>query len=209
MIVVSPHLDDAVFSCGEHLEPGATVITVMAGIPERREPTHWDELAGFGSPKAHVEARWREDIQSLDALGLGMPTHLDFLDSQYAPPASQHDISAALRRLLPDGAVVMVPLGLRHPDHETVGRACRLLDRRELIGYGELPYMALWPDLVGPALDWWASWGYTATPLHLPEQHTPERKLAAVRRYASQSHGLDERAVCSIERFWTLRRDGA
>jgi len=48
--VISPHLDDAVFACGELLaaRPGSVVITVLAGRPPRDLPlTPWDAASGF------------------------------------------------------------------------------------------------------------------------------------------------------------------
>jgi LmbE family N-acetylglucosaminyl deacetylase len=51
LLVISPHLDDAVFSCGQLLEvhPGATVVTIFAGRPPPGTPlTDWDSAAGFG-----------------------------------------------------------------------------------------------------------------------------------------------------------------
>ena len=40
VVVLSPHLDDAVLGCGRLLSahPGATVVTVYAGAPEATPP---------------------------------------------------------------------------------------------------------------------------------------------------------------------------
>ena len=52
IVVVSPHLDDAVLGCGRLLaaHPGATVITLYAGAPATYPdpPTRWDAIVGFG-----------------------------------------------------------------------------------------------------------------------------------------------------------------
>jgi LmbE family N-acetylglucosaminyl deacetylase len=87
LIVVSPHLDDAVLGCGHLLaqRPGAVVITVFAGRPPRRERvTPWDAAAGFGPGDDVVGARRMEDRRALGALG-ARPLWLPFLDAQYGP----------------------------------------------------------------------------------------------------------------------------
>ena len=51
VVVVSPHPDDAVLSCGQFLarHPGTTVITVFCGQPVRYPdpPNRWSVLSGF------------------------------------------------------------------------------------------------------------------------------------------------------------------
>ena len=49
MLVISPHLDDAVLSCGALLAAhrGAVVATVFAGVPrDPRQRTEWDARSG-------------------------------------------------------------------------------------------------------------------------------------------------------------------
>ena len=52
IVVISPHLDDAVLGCGRLMarHPGATVVSVYTGAPSAYpDPmTHWDTIAGFG-----------------------------------------------------------------------------------------------------------------------------------------------------------------
>ena len=86
IVVVSPHLDDAVLGCGRLLaaHPNATVITVYAGAPSPYPdpPTSWDQLAGFG-PGDDVLARRRgEDERALAELD-ATPVWLDFVEHQY------------------------------------------------------------------------------------------------------------------------------
>ncbi len=74
--VLSPHLDDAVFSCGV-LSCGdliaasgeAVVATVCAGVPPSAETlTEWDAVCGFGSARQAITARREEDRAALSTL---------------------------------------------------------------------------------------------------------------------------------------------
>jgi LmbE family N-acetylglucosaminyl deacetylase len=73
VVVVSPHLDDAVLGCGRLLaaHPGATVITLYAGAPSTYPdpPTRWDQVAGFGPGDDVLAARKDEDRAALAELG--------------------------------------------------------------------------------------------------------------------------------------------
>ena len=85
VVVVSPHLDDAVFSCGQWLgnAPRCTVLTVFAGFPEgRRRLTSWDERCGFAGAEEAMATRRDEDRHALELLSAD-PFWLDYLDSQY------------------------------------------------------------------------------------------------------------------------------
>ena len=129
--IVSPHLDDAVFGCGDVMadNPGARVITIFSGRPSRYDvSTDWDAAAGFAAGDDVVAARRREDRHALRILRAS-PTWLPFLDRQYGPAPAVDEIVAALRdvleRLRP--ANVIVPLGLWHDDHRLAHAVCRRL----------------------------------------------------------------------------------
>ena len=69
--VLSPHLDDAVFSCGDLIAASgeAVVATVCAGMPPSRETlTEWNAVCGFGSARHAITARREEDRAALSAL---------------------------------------------------------------------------------------------------------------------------------------------
>src|SRR5919109_876181 len=78
-VVLSPHLDDAVFSCWHIVgEEKARVVTVFAGIPPAGTPLpRWDEMTGATDPATRVRERIAEDEA---ALGDGI--RLELLDSQ-------------------------------------------------------------------------------------------------------------------------------
>src|SRR5437763_1975889 len=85
LAVISPHLDDGVFACGEALaaHPGSVVVTVFAGMPaDPSQSTDWDARCGFASAGEAVAARRAEDRTSLARLG-ARPHWLEFGDSQY------------------------------------------------------------------------------------------------------------------------------
>ena len=121
LLVISPHLDDAVFGCADAIVayPGAVVATVFAGEREAcGEATPWDTASGFGPHDNAVACRRGEDRAALRVLE-AHPCWLPFLDRQYASPPSAEEIRQALDAALAcvDPEVVMLPLGLWHDDH--------------------------------------------------------------------------------------------
>lgn len=130
-LVVSPHLDDAVFGCGRLLAmfPGSTVATVFAGRPPSPFPlTEWDSAAGFHPGDDVVGARREEDRHALAHLA-AEPVWCDFCDSQYHCPATleqvREELAQLLMRLAPRS--VFIPLGLFHADHRLTHEAARAL----------------------------------------------------------------------------------
>lgn len=204
LTIVSPHLDDAVFSCANLMatQP-ATVITVFAGIPDSDTPaTHFDQAAGFKTAAAAVLARRAEDRMACESLGATV-IHLDHLDDQYRrgqPVPDLNDLTEVLALTLD----VIMPLGLRHPDHEIVARACAPYAAG---AYGELPYAVLWPQ-------------YTNTALAALADRAPARvtrtvgvaaimaKRRAIGCYQSQLAGTDLDALGRLERYWALSPRG-
>ncbi len=135
LVVISPHLDDAVMSCGGLLahHPGSTVITVFAGRPAVYPGlTSWDAKAGFRSGQDVVALRRREDASALSRLKAS-PCWLEFVDSQYGGAASAKAIAPALREAIAAvGATrVVAPLGLFHADHAQAGNAALALAREQ------------------------------------------------------------------------------
>ncbi|MBI0328326.1 PIG-L deacetylase family protein [Burkholderia plantarii] len=126
LLVVSPHLDDAVLSCGHVLarHPGAVVCTVLSAPPERNMSTAWDRASGFADAFEAMRARREEDRQALALLGASA-VHLPFCDAQYASPPPSDQLQAVLRHTLatvrPDS--LLMPLGLFHSDHALVADA--------------------------------------------------------------------------------------
>ncbi|HZP87222.1 MAG TPA: PIG-L family deacetylase [Burkholderiales bacterium] len=217
LLVVSPHLDDAVFSCGVHIAMHAscTVVTLFAGIPESSvNPTDWDHSAGFADGRSAVETRRGEDEQALDALG-ALPIWLDFLDAQYEREASVDALARAVEAIIERTAPrsVLMPLGLFHSDHVVASDA--LLPRAKQQGdiawfaYEDALYRAL-SGQVQQRLVVLAQRGLVATPAPLPESAlAASSKRRAVARYESQLRALDARGISEAdifnpERVWRL-----
>ena len=127
VLVLSPHLDDAAFSCGELITElrRPVVATLFAGVPPAElAPTSWDTLSGFSGGVEAMQERRAEDERALRMLG-ALPEQFDFLDHQYGASPGVQQLSASIDALIgvhrPD--VVLMPLGLYHSDHVLVHEA--------------------------------------------------------------------------------------
>lgn len=86
VLVLSPHLDDALFSCAELIRRTAPdVWTVFAGDPRPVVTTAWDESCGFPDSHTLVTQRRREDLGAFDGTDAQV-RHLDMLDGVYTTP---------------------------------------------------------------------------------------------------------------------------
>jgi LmbE family N-acetylglucosaminyl deacetylase len=227
-LVVSPHLDDAVLSCGHFLltQTSVVVATVFAGNPGPGTLSDWDRQCGFTDGDDPVVTRWREDREALTLVG-AEPRHLEFLDSAYRAARSANDggvVSAGqIAKRLGDvvdalaPARVLIPLGLLHPDHEMTHDAGALLltpsTDVELWAYKDLPYGEAYPDAVSTKLETLRSGGIAARPMPAALPHHADAKRDAVGCYASQvsavRDSLGAEAWESIflpgsEQFWQL-----
>ncbi|HEY5049632.1 MAG TPA: PIG-L family deacetylase, partial [Acidothermaceae bacterium] len=166
VIVVSPHLDDAVLSCAGLIAgaTGVTVVTVFAGNPPARDAatpaeflpgtTAWDQASGFVGGDDVVGLRRAEDRAALAHLG-AVPQWLDFLDSQYVvepgESATPVHIAASIRDAIEElrPATIAFPLGLSHTDHVRTHEACFLLLQKSpqlvqnWVAFIDVPYRAL------------------------------------------------------------------
>ncbi|WP_157265160.1 PIG-L deacetylase family protein [Azohydromonas aeria] len=193
-LLVSPHLDDAVFGCGEWLQanPGTRVTTVFAGLPpDGGQRTDWDARCGFESAAQAVRERREEDRAALALLG-GEPCWLEFGDSQYGATPSVEAVTDALSDLLarqaPD-ALFVFPIGLFHSDHRLVHEACMAAWRRRprpALLYEDALYRGI-PGLLQQRLAELLQAGLVLTPAkERPVADTAGAKARAVRCYASQ-----------------------
>lgn len=168
LLVLSPHLDDAVLSIGGSLhqwvQEGLRVLvaTQFAGdAPPKVSPFALElhGLWGFKSPTEVMPARRREDLAALGFLGVSA-RHGDLQDAVYRRSADggwSHPDLAALRRsetddpmfrplleqldALPMADRVLAPLGAgAHIDHQLVHRAAQRLFAGRLCFYEDFPY---------------------------------------------------------------------
>lgn len=209
-IVLSPHLDDGVFSVGATIarasRSGArvTVLTVFAGDPASSAPVgEWDRLAGFATAGEAATARRREDRRACSLLS-ATPVWQPFLDEQYADGSDDAALAGVLEDALRTADTVLVPgYPLTHPDH---ARLVRLVFTAGLFSgriafYAEQPYM-LWEgrpalpeslrDLVPETITWRGTRiGYRDLAL----------KVLACRAYSSQLVCIPHRIVWPMARY--------
>jgi LmbE family N-acetylglucosaminyl deacetylase len=221
LVVVSPHLDDAVLSCSGLIAsvPGTTVITVFAGFPPgypgvlQNGITAWDEASGFRVGDDVVAIRRDEDRAALGHLG-GVPLWLDFVDSQYTTePATPAMIASGIAFGLAGLRVqtIAFPLGLSHTDHERTHEACaQLLEESpglaaNWVAFIDVPYRARHRAQAMQRLEHLGDLGYDAEPLSLDGG---ERKSAALAEYPSQLKALaaDMGDAALPEECYLLRR---
>ncbi|OZI43606.1 hypothetical protein CEK29_10680 [Bordetella genomosp. 5] len=214
VVVISPHYDDALFSCGAALSgfPGATVLTVYSAVPPAgTPPTDWDGRCGFLDPQQAMAVRRAEDGRAL-ALLQAQGRALDMLDPRYggagAAPRLRGVLAAALTLLRPQ--LVLLPLGLAHADQGDVGDAVLavmpLFAGVQWLAYEELIHRDE-PGRMQARLSMLQQRRVSATPTICGGQDHA-LKQRALAECASQLRGLDasELGGTSVqpERFWRL-----
>lgn len=210
MLILSPHLDDGVLSCGQVMagREDCVVATVFAGCPDPGVvSTTFDWDSGWKTASAAHDGRRGEDDRAVELLR-ATPVRFDFLDNQYrelglrnhtvsgdglegAVAAAIVAVAGPMALALGGHLTVLGPLGLAHPDHHIVRRAVETavrrvgFDRCELWCYEDLPARVLWPETVPDALAWWRGMGWDPV-LGFLGTGDPVIKEAAVRCYRSQ-----------------------
>jgi LmbE family N-acetylglucosaminyl deacetylase len=149
IVVLSPHLDDAILSLGSWVaasgrSASVRVVSVLAGDPLMdRAASSWDLRCGFDNQLEATEARRREDARACEIVGVE-PVWLPFANGVYGLP----DVELAWAALVPHlewADMVLAPgCPLRHPDHKWL--TTLLLERLpvalDLGLYLEQPYAA-------------------------------------------------------------------
>jgi LmbE family N-acetylglucosaminyl deacetylase len=148
LVVVSPHLDDAVLSLGATIahavEAGSKVevLTAFACALDSNAPADdWDRKSGFATEGDAAKRRRREDESACAILG-ATPRWFAFSASPYDRQASMEEVISAITAATAGADTVLVPgFPLAHADHATLtnsllshGLSCR-------VGlYAEQPY---------------------------------------------------------------------
>ncbi|HLJ09197.1 MAG TPA: PIG-L family deacetylase [Acidimicrobiia bacterium] len=211
VLVLSPHFDDAVLSCGAWLSqhPGAIVATVCSGHPGPGVPPHeWDGTSGFPSGDAAATVRRGEDAAALEILG-ARQVGLGFLDGQYRQVTGRCHEESSVRGPFKDAVaeafcglvdalrptLVLCPMGLLHQDHIAIAEAAwstlRARPRSNLIAYLDLPSALGDPAWLDEAEDRLRSSGLHAAEFAF-EPHRSELKERAVACYTSQLEQLGD-----------------
>ncbi len=134
VVVVSPHLDDAVFSLGATIARASRsgvridVLTVFACDPDSEAPANgWDARGGFATEGEAATARRDEDREACRLVG-AEPHWLPFRGGGYTPEKDADAVFAAVARKVSGADTVLVPgFPLRNDDHAWLAR---LFDER-------------------------------------------------------------------------------
>lgn len=219
LVVVSPHCDDAVFSCGRLLtaHPGSVVVTLFAAGIGKDEPLpEWDQAAGFEPGDDVMERRRTEDARALAILAC-YPLWLPFHDSQYRRSPRIDEIRRSLDRVLHTIKPwhVLIPWGLYHSDHVLTSDVCLAVRRHyPHLGwffYEDVMYRRI-PGALESRIAEVRSYGVTARPISLPTCGQTALKTQAVRCYTSQLRALTSPGrpgyldVFALERFWIIEQ---
>jgi len=224
VVIVSPHLDDAVLGCANFMaaHPGVVVVTVFAGNPARY-PTNpmrkWDVQSGFAPGDDVMEVRRHEDAAALDGLDASA-VHLEFIEHTYNPgdrPVAPEVVVDALAPALAalDPTLVLAPFGLANPDHDVTHRACMLARERldgdvsfwlyEDSGYKHIPGMLAWRVSTLFRRRLWP------TPVCPVTTVSETRKQTAIACYPTQLRALEDDwaigaklAAPAPEQFWRV-----
>lgn len=206
VVVVSPHLDDAVLSLGASIRAAVRagvavdVLTVLSGDPEATGASDASNAkAGFATAGEAAKARRREDARACRLVG-ARPVWLPFSDDHNESPPDEAAVTEDLRtRLTGYDAVLLPGHPLGHPDHRLVSRlALEALEPGRTVGfYVEQPY-ASWRALSRNTRDLLGAPALTAAELGVQVSGTPSwhrmrcrpsdwaRKQAACGAYVSQ-----------------------
>ena len=202
VVIISPHLDDAVLSLGSSIAAtargGATieVLSVFCGNPASRATAGtWDRKSGFASEGDASRTRREEDRTACTILG-ATARWLSFGDEQYERRGNEQEVCSAIAAAVDGADVVLIPgWPLTNSDHAWLSEMLlRTRLRCSRLGlYLEEPY-AFYRRESGPV---------TCTPtLHsmvgaMPSWHhlsvsrlDRQLKRKAVRAYRSQARQL-------------------
>jgi LmbE family N-acetylglucosaminyl deacetylase len=200
VVVLSPHLDDAVLSLGAAIDHAVRcglrvdVVTVFAGdVASERRAGRWDRRSGFRLEGEVATARRHEDADACRALG-ARPVWLDFGDEQYAQNRDAGEILAAVARSTSGADLVLTPgFPLDHPDHAALAQlvAGRDLGARACAVYAEQPYA--YRSRRSPGGDGWQS-------VAVPDRSLLAKDLAC-RCYRSQLRLLPRSMLRRIREY--------
>lgn len=208
-VVLSPHLDDAVLSCGAVLasavEANVAVVTVFNGPPDGAlSDAARDFHARCGHGDDAMALREGEDDRAMGQLGVasvrlglpealyrrdasGEPSYLDIRSIFRSRPDDESEVVDTVTDLLlkvtavEEADLLLIPLGIGgHIDHQIVAAAGLNL-RRPVVWYEDMPY----------ALNrHYRGWEATIAPadalIHYASAAQWRRKLGAIDCYASQ-----------------------
>jgi LmbE family N-acetylglucosaminyl deacetylase len=208
--VLSPHLDDGVYSLGgaigEGVRSGAeiSVITVFAGDPSSSRPAGpWDRRFGFHLAGEAARARREEDRRACALLG-AVPIWLPFDDCE-GRQVEDDELRSSIQAAVGEAETVLVPgFPLGHEDHLRLAQlALAGSFAAKRVGlYVEQPYAAVHgePPAAVPALASLVDGEPEWHSLHAPVA-ARWRKVRAWRAYRSQFRHFGYRSLVNVLRY--------
>ncbi|HEV3311185.1 MAG TPA: PIG-L family deacetylase [Chloroflexota bacterium] len=150
VLVISPHLDDAVLSCGQLIKSrhGTTIITILAGFPPGEHAGWSGRTTGLSVAKDANSQRRDEDERASRALG-ARTVWVDLAAQEYGSVASPSEKLLGIQEAIATAVAttevrsVFAPLGITNPDHILVSDAALLALRAanvESYLYMDMPY---------------------------------------------------------------------
>lgn len=208
--VLSPHLDDGVYSLGAAISEGArsgaeiSLITVFAGEPESdRAASPWDRHLGFRSAREAARARREEDRRACALLGAA-PVWLPF-DDEHGRATADDELWSSIQQAVDQADTVLVPgFPLDHNDHLRLARIALAggFGTKRVALYAEQPYAAVRkqrPSLPGAiASQFGGEPHWQALSAGVPARW---RKLRAWQAYRSQFPHFGYRSLMNVLRY--------
>jgi LmbE family N-acetylglucosaminyl deacetylase len=217
---ISTHLDDVVLSCSYFLlaNPGSTVVTVLAGAPEKQHEGYNSNTTGERYAPDAVQKRRKEDAAAL-SLFSAKPIWLSLFDNDYINKDPRTDdqleIMDSISHAINQGSArsIVAPLGFVHSDHIAVSNACVKLainSDLEWFFYMDMPYTQRYPDSLAARLsELQKLLGLEALE---PLEANGEIKLKAFKLYGSQYEPTGggkvgfESEMLTPEQYWRVLR---
>jgi LmbE family N-acetylglucosaminyl deacetylase len=220
VLVISPHLDDAVLSCGQLIQSrhGTTITTILAGFPPGAHAGWSGKTTGLSVAKDANLMRREEDQCASRALG-ARTAWVDIPAQEYGPAASPTErllrIQEAIVTAIAATTVrsVFIPLGVTHPDHIIVSDAALHavgVANLEAYVYMDMPYGQARPGQVRRRLRHIGR-KFEVDPL-APFVGDLQTKAEAVNAYSSQVKALQQgfgrsfnQVFIDPEKYWRVR----
>jgi LmbE family N-acetylglucosaminyl deacetylase len=215
LLVISPHIDDAVLSCEALLKYARDVhvLTIFGGdAPIGAPMLEWDLECGFSVGINVMEARRKEDTQALTKLG-ATPLWSEELQEGYrTEPADLDRLTTLITDTIDTTSPshFMFPLGLKHHDHLLVAAAGAAAARARPVPtsfvYAERPYSSAKPRIVSKRLSELSASGAEFAKERLP-RGVRRGDRSAILCYPTQLRGLRMSALrigIFPERYWRI-----
>ena len=181
ILAVAAHRDDVELTCGG---------TLLKAVSQGHRTAIIDLTQGETGTRGSAELRAREASRAAEVLGVTARVNLGLPDAGIVnTPATRAELAVAIRRFSP--RIVLAPaLGGRHPDHRIAGELVR--DACFIAGLARIEpsVPAHRPRKVVPCVTYREDFAKPTFVVDISAEF--ERKLEAVRCYASQFEGVTQ-----------------